>query len=229
MSKTCRIDITLVGLCCSKTQGDLPDWGHAVQTEILDILYHTLFGVKYVWLKIVVDHKPNPAPTWDSWKICQYQHTEYVRVFIQLNHIFTISLGAYWTWSMSTNRKGYGLAKFEYINLNASAAFGAIRKLGHGALAEMCGCLLWQYCAGLVFFYKFIWSTDDSSWVVACSCCRVFSIKCGFNIIIIYMFSFLVEWWISTLVVASDLLLLVVYLLHPCMGRALPSWAEKHL
>lgn len=48
MSKTCRIDITLVGLCCSKTQGDLPDWGHAVQTEILDILYHTLFGVKYV-------------------------------------------------------------------------------------------------------------------------------------------------------------------------------------
>ena len=78
-------------------------------------------------------------------------------------------------------------------------------------------------------FYKFIWSTDDSSWVVACSCCRVFSIKCGFNIIIIYMFSFLVEWWISTLVVASDLLLLVVYLLHPCMGRALPSWAEKHV
>lgn len=116
-----------------------------------------------------------------------------------------------------------------WINLNASAAFGAIRKLGHGALAEMCGCLLWQYCAGLVFFYKFIWSTDDSSWVVACSCCRVFSIKCGFNIIIIYMFSFLVEWWISTLVVASDLLLLVVYLLHPCMGRALPSWAEKHV
>ena len=47
MSKTCRIDITLVGLYCSKTQGDLPDWGYAFQTEILDILYHTLFGVKY--------------------------------------------------------------------------------------------------------------------------------------------------------------------------------------
>ena len=85
------------------------------------------------------------------------------------------------------------------------------------------------YCGNIVqgFYFLQVYM-DDSSWVVACSCCRVFSIKCGFDIVyIIYMFSFLVEWWISTLVVARDLLFLVVYLVHPCMGEGHPLLSRK--
>ena len=146
--------------------------------------------MKYVWLKIVVDHNQNPAPTWDGWKIFQYQHTEYVRVFTQLNHICTISLGTYSTRSMSTNRKGYG--DLQILNQLESVRTQHLVSSENSDTTHWLRCVD-AYCgnivAGLVFLYKFIWSTDDSSWVVACCCCHVFSIKCGFDIII-YIYTY---------------------------------------